>query len=282
MTHGSFMLRTVAANDRLNGTAGGGSGLPSGAKARNRSAPSGVTWRPSSTPSAAPVVRIRKRNRLRTASGSGTGSFSAAADWTSGRIFSTASRNCSRPSSELPLPLGGEDPVELLADGGEERVAVQVLVLVEVVADAHAQGVERRGLVGEAGDEDGDDVRVELDQVFEQPQAVATRCRGSSRGRPGRWGARWRATRADSASGTAWTSTFSPDPVEPVAERAADGLLVVHDQDGFGHRSRSKFRVQVPSFKLSKRSALANPARTWTGDELPTRGRPPADPPEAS
>ena len=76
---------------------------------------------------------------------------------------------------EFALLLGGADALKLLSHRGNERIAVEVLVLVEVVAHAHAQRVERRGMVREAGDEDGDHVGPELDEVFEQPEAGGTR-----------------------------------------------------------------------------------------------------------
>ena len=51
--------------------------------------------------------------------------------------------------------------------GPEECVAVEVLILVEVVAHAHAHGLQRRRLVGEARNHDGDHVGTELRQIFE-------------------------------------------------------------------------------------------------------------------
>ena len=55
-------------------------------------------------------------------------------------------------------------------------------------------------------------------------------------------------SRADSASGTAWTSTLRPDPASQSRNVAADGLLVVHDQDGFGHGTE----LQVGDVPISR------------------------------
>ena len=131
------------------------------------------------------------------------------------------------------LAAGGADAVELAAHRLQKRGAVEVLVLVEVVADAHAHGVERRGLVGEAGDHDGDDVGVEHGEVFEQLQAVVAGPEvpvedgqvdgllvGLEQGGLGVGGGQ------DPA---AEVGAF-----EPFAEGAANRVLVVHDQDGFG------------------------------------------------
>src|SRR5262249_52427478 len=57
-------------------------------------------------------------------------------------------------------------------------------------------------------------------------------------------------------------------PGQPVAERPADGLLVVHDQDGFGHWGSSRF--QVPSFKLEGRTW--NSSRKEGADDARTPG----------
>ena len=84
------------------------------------------------------VICIRKRSRPRTASGSGTGSLSAADACTSGTTFSTASRKASQALVQLPFALGRADAFELPPNRRQELVAIEVLILVEVVADAHA------------------------------------------------------------------------------------------------------------------------------------------------
>ncbi len=134
---------------------------------------------------------------------------------------------------ELVEAQDGAEAVELAADGGDEGVAVEVLVLVEVVADPHAHGVERRRLVGEAGDHDGDHVGVEQGQVFQELQAVVAGAEvpvedgqvdgvlvGLAQGGLGVGGGE--------------DAAVEVGPLEPLAEGLADRLLVVNDQDGLG------------------------------------------------
>src|SRR5262245_33923579 len=45
---------------------------------------------------------------------------------------------------QVALPLGRADAIELLSDCGEECIAVEVLVLVEVIPNTHAKCVEWR------------------------------------------------------------------------------------------------------------------------------------------
>src|SRR5262245_49964483 len=70
------------------------------------------------------------------------------------------------------MPLGRYDALKLPADGRNKRVAIEVLIFVEVVADAHAQGVERRRLVGEACNQYRDQVGVKFDKILEQTKPV--------------------------------------------------------------------------------------------------------------
>src|SRR5262249_514030 len=70
------------------------------------------------------------------------------------------------PLVKPALALRRPNAFQLAIHRAKERVAVEVLVLVEIIADAHAHGVEWRRLVGETRDHDGDDVRIEEVQVF--------------------------------------------------------------------------------------------------------------------
>src|SRR5439155_23978166 len=92
ITTGSWKLATVAASDRLSGTAGSGS-RPAGPNAAVDSDPSAARWRITIAPSVAWVARVRNRSSDTTASGSDTGSLSAAEVRTIGSTFSTDSRN---------------------------------------------------------------------------------------------------------------------------------------------------------------------------------------------
>ena len=78
-------------------------------------------------------------------------------------------------SLQPPFPLGRADALELLANGVEKSVAVEVLILVQVVADTHPHGIERRRLVGKTGDNDSHDVRVEEIEVLQQSETVIAR-----------------------------------------------------------------------------------------------------------
>ena len=73
---------------------------------------------------------------------------------------------------QSPFALGRADPIQLPADRRQECVLVQVLILVQVVADTHAHGVERRRLMGIAGDQDGHHVGIKQIQVFEKLKSV--------------------------------------------------------------------------------------------------------------
>ena len=68
---------------------------------------------------------------------------------------------------EFAMSFRWNNSFELSANGGEERIAIQILILVEIIADAHAQRVERRRLMGEPGDQDRHEVRMEFHQIFE-------------------------------------------------------------------------------------------------------------------
>ena len=69
---------------------------------------------------------------------------------------------------QAPFPLGGTDTIKLAADRSQKRLAIQVLVLVQVIADAHAHGIEGRRLVGEARNHDRDDVGIEKIKIFQK------------------------------------------------------------------------------------------------------------------
>src|SRR5438105_1383940 len=76
---------------------------------------------------------------------------------------------------EAPLTFGGPDVVELATHGSKKRGAVEVLILVEVIAYPHTHRVQRRRLVSKAGDEDGDDIGIEEIEIFEQVQSIVAR-----------------------------------------------------------------------------------------------------------
>ena len=80
-----------------------------------------------------------------------------------------------QPLVDALLAARGANAVELPANGAEKGGAVEIVVLVQVVANAHAHGHQRRRLVGEAGHHDGDDVGVEDREVFEELQAIVAR-----------------------------------------------------------------------------------------------------------
>ena len=73
---------------------------------------------------------------------------------------------------------GRADVIELLAHGQEKRLTRQVVILVEVIAHAHAHGIQRRCLVGIAGDQNGRHFRMECRQVLQELQAVIARPQG--------------------------------------------------------------------------------------------------------
>jgi len=89
------------------------------------------------------------------------------------------------------FPFRGPNAFELAAHGGEKGVTVQVLVLIKVIADAHAHGIERRRLVGETGDHDGDDVGIEEVQILKQLQPVVARAQVPIEDGPDRRCADW-------------------------------------------------------------------------------------------
>src|SRR5438874_5050885 len=77
--------------------------------------------------------------------------------------------------------LGRMNALQLPADRRQERGLPQVLIFVQVIPDAHPHGVERRGLMGIAGDHDGDHVGIEEVQVFEKLKTVIAGDRKSTR-----------------------------------------------------------------------------------------------------
>ncbi len=124
------------------------------------------------------------------------------------------------------------DAVELPAHGLEEGGAVEVLVLVQVIPNAHAHGVQWRRLVGETGDHDGDHLGIEEGEVFQELQAVVAGPEvpvedgqvdgvliGLEQGGLG-------VGRGQDAA--AQVGSFEPFP-----ERLAHRLLVIDDEDGF-------------------------------------------------
>src|SRR6185437_7137333 len=159
---------------------------------------------------------------------------------------------------EFALPLGRANAIQLFADGGEERFASQVGALVEVIANAHAEGIEWRGLGREPSDENGNDVRAEKCQVFEKPQAVepgtevpVQNCQvdgmfvGDLQGGFGIRGCEY--------------LHIEPGPAQPFLEGPADRFLVVHNQNGIGHGRSLASSCDVNAARKSrfKRNATA-------------------------
>ena len=108
-------------------------------------------------------------------------------------------------------------------------VAVESLILVEIIADAHPHRVERRRLVGETRNHDGDDVGIETRQVFEQLQAIVAGAQVPVENRQVD-GLIVGMVRADSASAAARMRQPRLALFEPLAKGLANRFLVVDDE----------------------------------------------------
>jgi hypothetical protein len=146
-------------------------------------------------------------------------------------------------SVQFAVAFRRHDLGQLLPNRCKKRLAIEPLVLVEVVAHAHSQGVQRCRLMRVAGYENGDDIGMKNRKVLEQLQAIVTGAEVPiEHGQIDR-------RLIGVAEGTLGISrrqyaAFQPARLQPFLKCPADRFFIIHDQNRFTHDPAS-FKVRT-------------------------------------